>query len=173
MTQPAVTQKRLGRVMIYLAWLLLLGLLTLYFADWLEQRENPNRELQSQTTATGVREVVLKRNRQGHYVAPGTINGQSVLFLLDTGATDVSIPAALAGPLQLKRGRPLQSLTANGVVTVYSTVAQQVALGDIVLENVRASLNPHMPDKIVLLGMSFMKNLELIQKGDVLTLRQY
>jgi len=43
-----------------------------------------------------VREVVLKRNRYGHYVANGSINGSQVEFLLDTGATAVAVPAATA-----------------------------------------------------------------------------
>ena len=55
---------------------------------------------------------------------------------------------------------------------MYDTVADEVRLGNIVLRQVRASINPHMLGDTVLLGMSFMKNLELVQKGDTLTIRQ-
>ena len=167
------TQRRIGKVMIYLAWLILLALLTLFFQQWLEKQDNPNQDLASYTSAEGVREVVLRRNRSGHYISPGLINGRKVRFLLDTGASYVSIPAGVAERLGLEYGPPLRSQTANGIVTVYATVAAQVALGSIVRHNVRATINPQMQDDTVLLGMSFMKDLELIQKGERLTLRQY
>jgi len=47
-----------------------------------------------------------------------------------------------------------------------------VELGGIVIKNIRASINPHTPDDQVLLGMGFLKHLELVQKGDFLTIRQ-
>ena len=173
MNHPDQTQERLGKVMIYLAWLLLLGILTLFFEQWLERRENPNQRLASYTSEAGVREVLLKRNHSGHYVAPGYINGQPVRFLVDTGASHISIPASLAEGLGLNYGSPLRAVTANGVITVHSTILGQVALGNIVFYKVRASINPYMHDDVVLLGMSFMQDLEIIQKGALLTLRQY
>lgn len=167
------TQRRLGTGMIVVACLLLLGLLTLFFDQRLERRDNPNRNLVSHTTDAGVREVVLQRHWAGHYLAPGRINGEPVRFLLDTGASDVSIPAALAPRLGLEPGAPLRVRTANGVITVFATVAKQVELGDIVLHNVRASLNPYADSDVVLLGMSFMRDLEIVQQGRTMTLRQY
>jgi aspartyl protease family protein len=49
---------------------------------------------------------------------------------------------------------------------------ETVSLGDIQLHNIRASINPYAPDDDVLLGMSFLKELEMVQRGDVLILRQ-
>lgn len=171
MNNPEHTPQRIGKVMIYLAWLLLLGLLSLFFHNALEREENPNRDLAvySNQSAGG---VVLQRNRSGHYVAPGFINGQAVRFLLDTGATEISIPGKTAQRLGLKRGRPGRASTANGIITVYDTLLERVRLGNIALGNVRAHINPHMGGETVLLGMSFMKHLEMVQKGDTLTLRQ-
>ena len=171
MNAPDGTQKRMAKVMIYLAWILFLGLLTLFFSNVLEWEHNPNRNL-ANYSETGPREVVLKRNRSGHYIAPGLINNEPVRFLLDTGATEISIPASVAERLQLRAGRPSRASTANGIITVYDTVLDQVALGNIALNSVRAHINPHMHSETILLGMSFMKHLELIQRGDTLTLRQ-
>ena len=159
--------------MIAAAWVILLGLLTLLFSDWLETQQNPNREVQGRVLEGGVREVVLQRNRSGHYVAIGRINGQPVRFLLDTGATTVSVPAGLAGTLSLRRGPPQLAQTANGVVTTYATRLENVELGELSVDNVRASINPGMHGNDVLLGMSFLKQLEFTQRGDTLTLRQY
>jgi len=57
--------------------------------------------------------VVLKRSHDGHYIFPGTINGRPVSFLLDTGATLVSVPAHRAEELGLAAGAHQQSVTAT------------------------------------------------------------
>ena len=49
----------------------------------------------------------------------------------------------------------------------------KVAIGPIELSTVKASINPNMLGNEILLGMSFLKHLELLQRGDKLTLRQY
>ena len=157
--------------MIYGAWLLLLLLLSLFFQNWLEREQNPNRDLAA-VDVDGPREVVLRRARGGHYVAPGFINGEPVTFLIDTGASDVNIPQSVAERIGLRRGYPQTAHTANGYITVYDTVADEVRLGNIALRQVPASINPNMPGDTVLLGMSFMKNLELVQKNNTLTIRQ-
>ena len=165
--------KRLGMGMIALAWAILLGLLAVFFSDRLEEQRNPNQEVQSAVVADGIREVVLRRNRSGHYVATGRINGESVEFLLDTGATTISVPARLARRLGLSRGRPVLASTANGTITTYATRLRTVELGDILINDVEATINPHMGGNGILLGMSFLKSLEFTQRGNTLTLRQY
>lgn len=174
MNPPEQNQQRTGTVMIFLACILVLGLLTLVFSDLLDRRENPNRNLAeySASDAGGPREVVLQRSYGGHYIAPGTINGETVRFLLDTGATQVSIPATVAERIGLESGRRSWVSTANGTVPVYSTVLDEVTLGNIVMRNVSAHINPHIESDTVLLGMSFMKYLEIIQRDGQLTLRQ-
>ena len=166
------TQRRLGRGMIVLAWVLALGLLTVFFDELLGWRENPNQRLQSSVEG-GVREVVLQQNFQGHYVAPGTINGHPVVFLLDTGATTVSVPATLGPRLGLPPGPAHPVSTANGTITVHATQIDDLGLGSIRLHGVRAHLNPRMDGDVVLLGMSAMGQLELVQRDETLTLRQY
>ena len=95
------------------ASLLLLGLFYFYFENSLQARNNPNQQLQIAPAG----ELLLKRSRNGHYFFPGAINGQPVTFLLDTGATLVSVPAHMANELGLRAGARQQSVTANGTVT--------------------------------------------------------
>jgi aspartyl protease family protein len=159
--------RSLGRGMALVASMLVLGLFYLYFENSLEARNNPNRQLR---VAPGS-ELVLKRSRDGHYVFPGTINGRPVTFLLDTGATLVSVPAHLAGELGLKAGAHQQSITANGTVATRATRVDALAFGPFDLRGVPASLNPGMADDQVLLGMSVLKHLEFTQRGDTLILR--
>ena len=165
--------QRTGRMMLLMAWVAGLGLLTLLFQDVLETRLNPNAKPLVQVGSDGVQEVVLQRNAQGHYVAGGSINGVPVTFLLDTGATDVALPEALAERLRLERRQGGISQTANGPVAVWLTVLERVGLGDIELQGVRASILPSMPaGSPVLLGMSFLKQLEFTQRDGQLILRQ-
>ena len=164
--------KGVGRGMIFAAWLLLLGMLAFGFDSILDWQMNPNTRPEGSTDAQGVPEVTLRRNRAGHYVANGRINGQTVTFLLDTGATDVAVPRELAARLGLEKGYASRSRTANGVVTTWRTMLDEVGIGPVRLQGIRASILPSMPGNEVLLGMSFLKRLELVQKGESLTLRQ-
>ena len=153
-------------------WVVVLGLMTMFFQSWQDKQYNPNQQASLIRDSEGARELVLQRNRFGHYVASGTINNVPVVFLLDTGASDISVPADLAEEIGLKRGRAMVYQTANGEIKVFATTLATVDLGGIVLQQVRASINPNMQGDEVLLGMSFLKHLEFTQRGDTLTLRQ-
>ncbi len=164
------TPSRLGKGMVAAAWVLILILLTSLFSHWLEEEANPNRELVTQVDEGGGKAVVLKRNRHGHYLVTGRINGHPVDFLVDTGATYVSIPRPLAERLGIRRGRPVTVQTANGSILVYTAVLDEVAVGGIAVRRVRAIINPYAQE--ALLGMSFLRHLEFTQRGNTLTLRQ-
>ena len=166
-------QKRIGTFMVVVMWILFLVLLTTFFEGVVDRQTNPNQNLSTQYTEAGIREVELQRNRYGHYVTNGTINGQTVVFMLDTGATGVAIPEHIAEKLQLKRGAAIQVQTAAGSAIGYSSKLDNVAVDGIELENVKAIINPSDDSDVILLGMSFLKKIEFTQRGDVLILRQY
>lgn len=157
--------------MLMLCFVLGLILLTQYFNQILDEERNPNQDVAS-VSQGGIVEVILERNRYGHYVANGTINGRDVEFFVDTGATHIAVPERLANELGLKRGYEVQVSTANGLVTAYQTRLERVSLGEIVLENVKATIVSGLDDKTILLGMSFLGKLEMVQKNDRLMLRQ-
>jgi aspartyl protease family protein len=93
--------------------------------------------------------------------------------LLDTGATSVALPLQLARRLDLPMRPGGISKTANGLVQTWSTRLDNVDLGGLSATNVRAAVMPNMPGDEVLLGMSYLKRFEMIQRGDTLTLRVY
>lgn len=162
--------RRIGRGMWMAFWLLVLGMLWYFFNGYLDQRENPNRQLEVRSE-NGVQELVLRRNSLGHYVLPGTINGRAVVFLLDTGATHVSVPAHLGAELGLAPGARMTSQTANGTVEVRATRIDTLGIGPFLLHDISASLNPGMGDNEVLLGMSALKRFEFTQRDNNLILR--
>lgn len=117
-------------------------------------------------------EVTLNRQPSGHYVATGMINDYPVEFLIDTGATLVTIPGDLADQASLVYGSAKSVSTANGRRQGYITTLQSVTVDSIVLHQVQAIILPGIGDvKQVLLGMSFLEAFELIQKNDTLTIR--
>ena len=165
-------QRRLGTGMYVMAWLVFGGLLVFFFSDVLDKQRNPNQSVSTNYGADGAREVVLQRNRAGHYVTDGYINGEPVVFLLDTGATGVAIPERIARRLELPRGRAVQTQTANGTAVAYATRLQSVRVGDIELQGVAAAISPGLKMNEVLLGMSFLRHIEFTQRGNTLILKQ-
>ncbi len=162
---------RAGTTMTVIAWLIFLAILFAAFNYLISQRNNPNQNIV--TTLNGYqKEIVLQRNAYGHYVANGTINGKEVIFLLDTGATDVAIPESLADEIGLLKGQKILIKTANGNAKAYRTKLDSVALGEIERYNLNATILTNIDGKEVLLGMNFLKHFEIIQKGRSLTIRQ-
>ena len=163
----------IGASMLFAMWILLFLLLGFLFNNILDKQQNPNRNISSNLSQNGVIEAVLERNRYGHYVVSGSINHHNVVFMLDTGATDISIPASIADTIGLSRGTKQIYQTANGNIDVYLTRLNTVSIDQITLNNVRATINPHSQGDEILLGMSFLKHLEFTQSGNQLIIRQY
>ena len=154
--------------MIVVGWLLLFGVVYWFFSSWTERESNPNRNV---VAAAGT-EITLSRNRAGHYMADGEINGERVTFMLDTGATTIALPGALARRLGLKLGPTMEMSTAAGPATAYPTRLASVRLASIEMRDLAAVVSERMqPDDVVLLGMNFLKRLEMVQRGDQLVLR--
>jgi len=169
-------QRRSGDMRILmtaLAWISVMVFLGFYFNDMLDNQHNPNQSLETQYADNQIREVVLQRNKYGHYVTSGKVNGQPVVFMLDTGATGVAIPDHIARKLKIERGRAFQVQTANGTAISYTALLDTVSVGDIVLNNVRAGITPGLTGDEILLGMSFLRHIEFTQRGDTLILKQY
>ncbi len=117
--------------------------------------------------------LVLSADGQGHFITPGSINGESMRFIVDTGATFISMGAgdARRARIDLAKGTPGQTMTANGVARVWRVRLNNVKVGNITLHDVDASVHEHdMP--IVLLGMSFLNRMEMRRDGTSLTLTQ-
>jgi aspartyl protease family protein len=115
--------------------------------------------------------VVLEQDRSGHYVAEGTINGRPVTFLVDTGATDVSLPESAARALGLEFGPRVKVMTAAGPANAWVARLDEVTVGGIRRENVRATITSGEFNGI-LLGMSFLKHYSLQQQDGRLVIRE-
>lgn len=125
----------------------------------------------SSVDASGAAMVVLEQDRNGHYEAEGQINGQPVVFLVDTGATDVALPESVARALGLDFGPRVQVMTAAGPSSAWMTRLDEVVVGNIRRRNVRASITSGEFNGI-LLGMSFLKHYSLQQQDGKLVIRE-
>lgn len=118
--------------------------------------------------------VVLTADGQGHFQTSGSVNGVSMKFLLDTGATAVSLGASDAKRLgiDLSKAEKGVSQTANGQTVVYRVKLDRVQVGDITLYGVEGSINASQDMPFVLLGMSFLNRTDMQREGDKMTLRK-
>jgi aspartyl protease family protein len=116
--------------------------------------------------------VVLSGDKDGHFLSSGSINGASVQFLVDTGATMVSmsVDEARRAGVNYLAGERGYSQTANGVAPVYKVKLGQVRLGDITLRDIDGMVHENGALPVVLLGMSFLGKLEMRREGNSLTL---
>ena len=119
----------------------------------------------------GGKQIVLTAQTGGHFHANGAINGQSVRFMVDTGATLVAMDKYEAERLGLdyKNGRRGITRTANGDVPVYATKLASVRIGDVLVYNVDAVVTP-TPMPYILLGNSFLTRFQMKRENDVMTL---
>jgi len=164
--------RSMGLGMTVIAWVILLAMLVIYFTGEERRQANPNQQPNTETI-DGQQTLVLQANRQNHFVVTGKVNGNKAMLLLDTGATRVAVPEDMALSLGLVKGRPGFAQTANGQVRTYNTRIDRLEMGNIVLHNVAADINPGMNGMNgLLLGMSALSQIEFTQRDGQLFLTQ-
>lgn len=164
--QPQNPETRIGKQMIWLAAVGVLGGLYLVFAQ-MQGTTGPV----SSVGETGLASVSLTQDRSGHYQVAGLINGQRVDFLVDTGATNVALPATTARAIGLEFGPQVTVNTANGPSKAWMTRLDRVSIGGIERQNVSASITENDFGG-VLLGMSFLKHYNLQQRDKKLIITE-
>jgi aspartyl protease family protein len=125
----------------------------------------------SATASSDRQSVTLAADTSGHFVSQGSINGNPVRFLVDTGASTVALPAAEAQRLGIdyRKGQRGFTNTAGGVVPVYRVRFDSVKLGSIELSGVDGIVIEQGLD-IALLGMSFLNRVEMKRDGQTMVL---
>jgi aspartyl protease family protein len=123
------------------------------------------------TLPSPIIETILTRQSGGYFSTLGTINGNEVDFLVDTGASKVVISSGFAIDIGLVYGQQINIKTASGYSIGYKTKLETIRLGDVKLQQVDALIMPDLPSGRFLLGMSFLRHFELIQRNDTLIIR--
>jgi aspartyl protease family protein len=122
-------------------------------------------------TATGnSTQVEISRSRDGHFYVAGTINGQALTFLVDTGASTVAISQAVAQRLGLPSGRPVSISTAGGMTQGMEVTGLTLRMGGITINNVRVVILAGLPGD-ALLGQNILRHLDVVQTTERMILR--
>lgn len=119
-------------------------------------------------------EVRLYPDERGMYSIDGTINGQSVRFLVDTGATLIAMNAVIAKRLAIdfRMGKKGIVETASGIENAYGITLKSVKVGAVELRDVDAVVIDGGYPTDVLLGMSFLGRLEMQRDAKHMVLRK-
>ena len=138
------------------------------------QRGLHYRNAEASTSASGHSRVTLAADPRGHFYIDGAVNRVPVRFMVDTGATMVSLPQRDADRLGIdyRAGRRASTRTANGIATVYVVKLDMVRIGDIELRNVEGLVHEGGGLDQALLGMSFLNRVSMQRDGATMTLIQ-
>jgi len=117
--------------------------------------------------------IVLAAGSGGHFTAQGAINGKAARFVVDTGATFVSMGAADAQRfgLDYKTGQPGYAQTANGVMPAWRVKLASVRVGDVEVFDVDALVS-QQPIPAILLGNSFLNRFQMKRDSEQMVLER-
>ncbi|MDF1485262.1 TIGR02281 family clan AA aspartic protease [Ramlibacter sp. H39-3-26] len=121
----------------------------------------------------GGNRIVLMADSRGHFIHQGRINGQTMQFMVDTGATTVAIGMAEAERMGLdfRAGTPVRLATANGTAQGWAVKLGSLRIDDVELFGVDAVVTP-MPMPYVLLGNNFLAQFQLTRQSDQMVLEK-
>lgn len=134
-----------------------------------------NRISGSYGKPSGIQTVTLTPDKQGMYWVTGSVNGVEMRFVVDTGATLISMnrhEAERIGIDYKAQGARAISNTAGGVDTVYVVRLQKVKIGDILLRDIFAAIHDGDYPAVTLLGNSFLNRIDMEREGRIMKFRK-
>jgi aspartyl protease family protein len=120
--------------------------------------------------APGQQEIVVPVSRDGHYYLDGAVNGMPVRFMVDTGASYVSIGTELARKAGLRGGVSGYFSTANGTVEGRVVKNNSVRADALEVSGLTVAVMPQQAGE-ALLGQNFLRHFEVLQSAGTLRLR--
>ncbi len=123
--------------------------------------------------ASGEQTTSLTADARGHFMTTGSVNGATMRFMVDTGATAVALGLSDArrANIRIDKSKMIMVQTANGLTGAWRVTLDSVRVGNVMLSGVEGIV--HQQDlPIVLLGMSFLNRMEMKRDGQTMTLRK-
>lgn len=115
-------------------------------------------------------EIVILKSPDGHHYIDGVLNGKQIRFMIDTGASYVSIGGDIAVQMGLLAGKPTKFETANGSVIGQLFENQSIKVSGLAIPPLTVGVMPNSPNT-ALLGQNFLRYVELLQVDNKLILR--
>lgn len=153
-----------GPLGIVVFWLAVMSLLYMAMNHYLKPKP---------LTVSASGDLVIPRARDGHFYAAGSVNGKRANFLVDTGASLVTVSEKFAREAGIAAGEATVFQTANGDMRGRIVPDVPVGLGPIAVSGVRVGVGfvGHDVDD-ALLGQSFLSKFEIVLQKDQMTLRK-
>lgn len=154
-------------------WRLNIGMALFWLAALAVMYVAMERYLQpASAVVTAEGSLLLQRHRDGHFYADGSINGQPVRFMVDTGASSIAVTDALAQRAGLAGGEVVQFRTANGTRMGRLVRAQSITVGPLQARNLTVGTGyTGSSEQDALLGQNFLRQFDVLMRSDVMELR--
>jgi aspartyl protease family protein len=168
MSQPSLQKTNFyGSLGMLAVWLALAGVLYIVF-----ERIEHQRQASFKPYALSTGELVIPRQRDGHFHVLGEVNRQPVSFLVDTGASHVSVSEALAAQAGLPKGQAITLSTANGERPGQLVRSVPVRAGHLALNDTTVIVGlVGLPPDQALLGQAFLKHFDIEINSKEMVLR--
>ena len=117
----------------------------------------------------GDKVVIVYANQYGHYYINTITQGININYLIDTGATTVSLTRADAEKIGIdlsKLNYTQKVSTANGIILSAPIKLDYIQINDILIKNISASVSQDNGLEKSLLGMSFLNKLNSFEVSD-------
>ena len=159
-----VSPRKTGLIPMMIFWCAVMGLLYMLMTHYLKPKPLV-------VSASG--DLIIPRARDGHFYARGEVNGKPVSFLVDTGASLVTVSEQFARNAGISGGTPTVFKTANGDMPGRIVSNIPVTLGPVGVSGVRVGVGfvGHETGD-ALLGQSFLAKFEVLLEKDRMTLRK-
>jgi clan AA aspartic protease (TIGR02281 family) len=121
-----------------------------------------NKPMSSWGTASGA-PFIMKQGENGHYFVDGIVNNHKLNFVIDTGASLITLPQKFAEKAGILCQHDAMSHTANGVTRSCTTTIQTLQFGNFTLKNIEAMIAPNLDQP--LMGMNVLKQFRVEQNS--------
>lgn len=154
-----------GKLMFIIAWLFAFGLLILFFSNYGAKQAEVSYSAKHKT-------ITITPDAQGHYWMDGNINNVPVRYMIDTGATFVAVPKAIALKAGLRGLYPIMMSTAAGKVAGELARVEQISFANMTFKNIKVVIMPDVQGSTVLLGMNVLSKFSITQKDNRLIIKR-
>jgi aspartyl protease family protein len=159
----ALSPTKTGLIPMMIFWCAVMGLLYMLMTHYLKPK-------QAQVLANG--DLVINRSQDGHFYTTGAVNGRPTTFMVDTGASLVSVSETFAQNAFIRGGVPTTFKTANGDQPGRVVAGVSVSIGPVSVTNVTVGVGLRMSDESqALLGQSFLSKFDITMSRNQMVLR--
>ena len=161
--KKTISPVKTGLIPMMIFWAVVMGLLYMGMTHYLKPK-------QAQVLANG--DLVITRSQDGHYYTLGTVNGREARFMVDTGASLVSVSETFAQKALIGTGVSATFRTANGDRPGRIVEGVSVSIGPVSVSNIKVGVGLSVGNESdALLGQSFLSKFDMTVSNNQMVLR--